>query len=75
MVYIDIIQDGFLIILNCHKGTEDGEYFQLIIDSRSKKVIKKPENPDIDASIAYSHVYTLLKSGTPLPKKTVAAWG
>lgn len=75
MVYIDITQTDFFITLNCHKGSENGEFFQLIIDPYSKKVIKKPENPDIDASIAYSHVYMLLRSGEPLPKKTVAAWG
>lgn len=38
-------------------------------------MIKRPENPDIDASIAYSHIYALLKAKKPLPKETVAAWG
>lgn len=75
MVYISIIEDGLFITLNCHKGTKDGEFFQLIIDPKSKKVIKRPSKPDMDASIAYSHVYMLLKSGEPLPKETVAAWG
>lgn len=27
MVYIDIIQDGLFITLNCHKGSEKGEFF------------------------------------------------
>lgn len=75
MVYIDIIHDGFFITLNCHKGTVDGEFFQLVIDPLSKKVIKGPKNPDIDVSAAYSHIYTMLRSGEPLPDKTVAAWG
>lgn len=75
MVFINIIQDGTFITLNCHKGTEDGEFFQLIIDSKTKELIKKPDTPDIDASTAYSHVYMMLRSGEPLPNKTVAAWG
>ena len=75
MIYISIIQDGLFITLNCHKGTKDGEFFQLIIDPRTKKVLKKPSEPDIDVSTAYSHVYGLLKSGEPLPSETVAAWG
>lgn len=75
MIYISIIQDGLFITLNCHKGTKDGEFFQLVIDPRTKKVLKKPSEPDIDVSTAYSHVYALLKSGEPLPSETVAAWG
>lgn len=75
MVYIDVIQDGTVITLNCHKRTEDGEFFQLVIDALSRKVLQKPENPDIDVSAAYSHIYMMLRSGEPLPDKTVAAWG
>lgn len=75
MVYISIIEDGRLIILNCNKGSKDGEYFQLIIDSKTKEVVNRPDNPDIDVSAAYSHIYMMLKSGEPLPKETVAAWG
>ena len=75
MVYIDVIQDGPVITLNCHKRTEDGEFFQLVIDALSRKVLQKPENPDIDVSAAYSHIYMMLRSGEPLPDKTVAAWG
>ncbi len=75
MVYIDIIQDGLFITLNCHKGSENGEFFQLVIDKRTKEVIKKPSKPDIDASIAYSHIYAMLKNEEPLPTHTVASWG
>ena len=75
MVYIDIIQNGIYITLNCHKGSETGEFFQLVINADTKEVVKKPENSDIDASTAYSHVYMLLRSGKPLPEKTVASWG
>lgn len=75
MIYIDILQDGLFITLNCHKGSENGEFFQLIIDSRTKRVIKKPQYPDIDASTAYSHVYALMCEGKPLPSQTVASWG
>ncbi len=75
MVYIDVVQDGLFITLNCHKKTEDGEFFQLVIDAKSMKVLKKPENPDIDASTAYSHIYTLVRNGKQLPSHTVACWG
>lgn len=75
MVYINIIQNESSIVLNCHKGTKDGEYFQLVIDPSTSKVIERPAKSDIDASAAYSHVYSMLKNGTPLPKETVAAWG
>ena len=51
MVYIDVIQDGTVITLNCHKRTEDGEFFQLVIDALSRKVLQKPENPDIDVAV------------------------
>ena len=77
MIYITIVQDEdkSSITLNCHKGYKDGEFFQLVIDAKTRKVIKRPQNPDIDASAAYSHVCMLLNSGEPLPKETVAAWG
>ena len=75
MIYIDVLQDGLLITLNCHKGSKDGEFFQLIIDSRTKRVIKRPPNPDIDASTAYSHIYSMLREGKQLPTQTVASWG
>ena len=54
---------------------EDGEFFQLVIDAETKQLVRRPAEPDMDASIAYGHVYGLLKSGEPLPEKTVAAWG
>jgi hypothetical protein len=75
MVYINIIEDESTITLNCHKGSKEGEFFQLVIDPQTREVIKRPEKTDIDASTAYSHVYMLLKAGKPLPKETVAAWG
>ena len=75
MVFIDIIQDGHLLILNCHKNSEDGEFFQLIVDSRTREILQAPEYPDMDASVAYSHIRGLLSSGKPIPTKTVAAWG
>lgn len=75
MVYISIIEDESRIVLDCHKGSEDGEFFRLVIDARTKQVIEKPLDPDIDATAAYSHVYMLLETGEPLPEKTVAAWG
>ena len=39
------------------------------------KVIKRPPNPDIDASAAYSHIYSMLREGKKLPSQTVASWG
>lgn len=75
MVYIDIIQDDLFITLNCHKGSKNGEYFQLVIDASTKRVVKKPTNPDIDVSTAYSHVYAMLRDGVQLPSQTVASWG
>jgi hypothetical protein len=75
MVYIDIIQDGLFVTLNCHKGSKDGEFFQLVIDTKTKEVVKRPNEPDIDASTAYSHVYAMLTNGVKLPSHTVACWG
>lgn len=75
MVFITIIEDGNLITLNCHRGSKDGEFFQLVVDATTRDLVKKPAEPDMDASIAYSCIYQLLKSGSPLPKETVAAWG
>jgi len=75
MVYIDIIQNGPFITLNCHKGSEKGDFFQLVIDANTKKVIEKPSEPDIDVSCAYSHIYSMLRNKEPLPTHTVAAWG
>lgn len=75
MVYIDIIKDGLFIALNCHKGTKDGKFFQLVIDPRTREVIQKPKEPDIDATVAYSCIYSMLKSGKELPDHTVAEWG
>ena len=51
------------------------EQLQIQVDAKTKEVVQRPSNPDIDASTAYSHVYALMKSGNPLPKETVAAWG
>ena len=52
-----------------------GEFLQLVIDRATKQLIKRPKDPDMDASIAYSHVYDLLKANQPLPSETIAAWG
>ena len=60
MIYISIDNDDQFITLNCHKGSKDGEFFQLVIDANTMKVVKRPPNPDIDATTAYSHVYILL---------------
>ena len=75
MVYIEVIQNKDKIILNCNKGSKDGEFFRLIIDPVSKRVIERPEHPDIDASVAYSRIYKMMESGEKLPSETVAAWG
>jgi hypothetical protein len=75
MVFIDIKQDGYLITLSCHKGSEDGEFFQLVIDARTREVIKRPEKSDIDASAAYSCVWSMLENGEELPAHAVAEWG
>ena len=75
MVFIDIIQDELFVTLNCHKGSEQGEFFQLVIDIRTKKVVKKPAEYDIDASTAYSHIYAMMRDGVQLPSHTVASWG
>lgn len=74
MVFINVIQRD-PIVLDCHKHREDGESFRLVIDPKTKDVIEKPEDPDIDASAAYSRVYSYLKAGKPLPDKLVAEWG
>lgn len=68
-------RQGDLIIADCHKGTKNGEYFQLIIDSVSKECISSPEKKDIDVSAAYSRIYHLLKESGILPKETSAEWG
>lgn len=75
MVYINIVQDGVYVTLNCNKGSQNGEYFKLIIDSRTKEVIERPISADMDASIAYAHIYAMMRDGIELPKHTVAAWG
>ena len=75
MVYINISQNNDSIILDCHKNSKNGDFFQLIIDKKTKELIQKPSEPDIDASTAYSHVYFMLKNGETLPQETVAAWG
>lgn len=75
MVFIYIKENDKLIILDCHKGSKEGDYFQLVIDVNTKRVVKRPYICDIDVSVAYSHIYSLLKNGKALPKETVAAWG
>ncbi len=75
MVYIDIVQNENMIILDCHKEYEDGEYFQIIMDAKTGRLVKHSEFPDIDASAAYSCVYRILRDGKTLPKRTVAEWG
>jgi hypothetical protein len=75
MVFITILEEGNIITLNCHKGSKDGEFFQLVVDASTMDIIKKPSKPDIDASVTYSHICDLIESGAPLPKESVAAWG
>ena len=75
MVYISVAQDDDYIILNCHKGSKEVEFFKLVIDPITKRVIEKPDELDINVSVAYSHIFKLLSSGEPLPSETVAAWG
>jgi hypothetical protein len=75
MVFINIKQKKNIIILDCHKSHEDGEYFRIVLDARTREVIERPEHADIDASAAYSCVYGLLEAGVPLPERTVAEWG
>ena len=75
MVFITILVEGNIITLNCHKGSKDGEFFQLVVDASTMDIIKKPSKSDIDASVTYSHICGLIESGAPLPKETVAAWG
>lgn len=75
MIYIEITQQDGLIIADCHKATKNGEYFQLIIDSVSKKCISSPKKKDIDVSAACSRIYHLLKDEKPLPKEISAEWG
>jgi hypothetical protein len=75
MVHINITEEDSVVILDCYKGINYEEYFRLVVDKNTRKVIEKPENSDIDVSAAYSHVYMMLKNGIPLPESTVAAWG
>ena len=39
MVYIDVVTESSVIALDCHKHTEDGEYFRLVIDPETIEVI------------------------------------
>lgn len=75
MVFINLKQDNNFVIMECHKGSEDGEYFRMIIDKNTREVIERPKNIGVDESTAYSHVNRLLRSGRPLPQKTVSEWG
>ncbi len=75
MVFIDLKQEGNLIIMDCHKGAENGEYFRMILDKDTREVLERPEHVGVDEATAYSHVNRLLKSGRPLPKHTVSEWG
>lgn len=74
MVFINVInQDP--IVLECHKDRVDGELFRLVIDPKTREVIERPENPDIDVSAAYSRIFGYLMHNKPLPQSTVAEWG
>lgn len=75
MVFISLTEDETKVILDCHKHSKDGDYFRLVIDKKTCGLIEKPEMPDMDASAAYSHIYSLIKEGKKLPKETVAEWG
>ncbi len=75
MIYINISKNGNLITLDCHKGSENGEAFTIIIDAETKEIIDRSHVSDIDASVAFGHVYSMLLNNKSLPEKTVAAWG
>ena len=75
MVFINVVKEDPMIVLDCHKQTEDGEYFRLVIDPKTKEVIEKPDDYDIDATTAYSRIFGYLMKNKPLPKRTVAEWG
>jgi hypothetical protein len=75
MVYITTEINNNLIILHCHKGSKDGAYFKLVVDKTTKEVLEKPEQPDIDASTAYSRIYNILTNHEPIPDEMVACWG
>ena len=38
MVLINIEQVDGKVIMNCHKNTEDGEFFRMILDAETGKV-------------------------------------
>lgn len=75
MVKIQIKENELVVILDCYKNCDPSKYFQLIIDKETKELIERPQTPDIDASVAYSCVYSLLIEGKQLPKETFAEWG
>ena len=75
MVLINIEQVDGKVIMNCYKHTEDGEYFRMILDAGSGKVLERPDYVGVDESTAYGHVLRLIKSGQPLPQNTVSEWG
>ncbi len=74
MVFINVIKQN-PIVLECHKNTVDGDTFRLVIDPKTKEILEKPENSDIDVSIAYSRIFGYLLNNEPLPSETVAEWG
>ena len=75
MVLINIEQVDGKVIMNCHKNTEDGEFFRMILDAETGKVLERPDYVGVDESTAYGHVLRLIKLGQPLPKKTASEWG
>ena len=75
MVFINMQQEAGKVIINRYKHTEDGEYFRMILDAGSGKVLERPDYVGVDESTAYGHVLRLIKSGQPLPKNTVSEWG
>lgn len=75
MVFINVIEQDPMIVLDCHKNQIDGESFRLVIDPKTKELLEKPENPDIDVSVAYSRIFGYLINNKPLPANTVAEWG
>ena len=75
MVYINVTEKLTTVILDCYKDSKNGEHFELVIDKSTLELIKRPENSDIDVSVAYSCILKYLKNGKPLPEEEVASWG
>ena len=75
MVQIFIVVENNLVIMDCYERDRNNAYFRLVVDKNTLKIIEKPEECNINVSISYSRICSLIKSGKPLPKETCAAWG